>query len=391
VEVDTLARSPIGKVVPISGFDPRHQREYQHFAYLPDPLPDEVQLAQITWSVVAAAMQAVARLDQAGALIPEPGLLRGPLLRREAVSTSALEGTHAAFTDVLEADVVADEPKSPELREVRNYITAAEHAISAVAGGRPISIGLLREVHALLVRRTRADGPEAGQVRSTQVVIGPDGCGIADARFVPPPADDRLHAGIQAWEEWLSRDRDMSPVVQAALAHYQFETLHPFHDGNGRIGRLIVLLQLLQTRELREPLLEVSPWLEQRRAEYQDHLLNVSRTGDWDPWVRFFAEAIRAQATRTVSRIEELLGYQTHIREVTMANHVRGVARDIAAGLIGHPFLTPTWAADNYNVTYPAANSAIRRLVDLGLLREITGRDYGRVFASDEVIGILNR
>lgn len=379
----------MGQLVPISGFDSRIGAEYDYVAFLPDELPDEVELDHQTWLRVSEAMNALGRLDQAGVLVPNPGLLRVPLLRREAVSTSALEGTHAAFADVLEADVVEDNSPTPEVREVLNYVMAAEYALAEVADGRPISPSLLADAQALLIRRTKDEGPETGRIRTTQVVIGPRDAPVSDARFIPPPPGHQLQGAMEVWSQWISHQRNLPILVDAALAHYQFETLHPFHEGNGRIGRLAVLLQLIQSGALREPLLEVSPWFEHRRDEYQDHMLAVSQTGNWNPWVRFFCTGIRDQALATVERVDKLLEFQSDIRSRLRSQKVRGVASAIAEELIGYPVVTVSWASRRHGVTFPAANSAIRRLVELKVLREATGRTYNRVFQSDAVYEIL--
>jgi Fic family protein len=377
--------------VPVSGFDPRLGRDYEYSAFLPDPLPGSVELDQATWIVVAEAMAALGRLDQAGVLIPNPTLLRRPLLRREAVSTSALEGTHAAFADVMEAGVADESAQAPEVREVLNYVFAAEFALAEIRDGRPISTSLLSAVQEMLVRGTKDEGPETGKIRTTQVLIGSDGCAIGDARFVPPPPDARLRAATDDWAAWLEHESELPIVVQAALAHYQFETLHPFHDGNGRIGRLVVLLHLVRGGDLREPLLEISPWFERRKRDYQDHLLEVSTTGDWNRWVRFFCAAIRDQAEDTVHRINELLRYQAEVRALLRSEKVRGVAVAIAEELIGQPVVTASWAARQHGVTFAAANNSIARLVKLGVLREATGRGYGRMFRSDNIFDVLNK
>jgi Fic family protein len=388
----SLAASPVGKLVPITEFDARHGEEFSGFAFVPDPLPADVELEQTTWKTVVRAMQELSRLDQAGALIPNPGLLRRPLLRREAVSTSALEGTHAAFSDVLEADVTEDRVQSPEVREVRNYVGAAEFAIKEISNGRPLSVALLSDAHRLLVRHTKSDGTDAGKVRTRQVIIGADGCRIDEARFIPAPPDDRLKAGLDSWEHWLRRASDLPAVVRAAMAHYQFETLHPFHDGNGRIGRLAILLQLMTEGALREALLEVSPWLEARRADYQDQLFALSQTGNWDPWVRFFATAVRDQSASAVDRVNGLIEYQRNVHDVLWNNGVRGgAAMHIAEGLVGQPVISVSWAARMCDVTFPAANHAIQRLVSLGVLEEVTGRDYGRIFVATPVLRIVER
>jgi Fic family protein len=175
-----------------------------------------------------------------------------------------------------------------------------------------------------------------------------------------------------------------------ALAHYQFETLHPFNDGNGRLGRLVCVLQLAQRGELRVPVLNLSPWFEQRRREYQDGLLNVSMTGDFNPWIQFFSEAVDDQARQAVQKIDALLDWKETAVERMRDAKVRGIALAIVEELIGYPMITPTTASRLHEVSYPAANAAIQRLVDLGLLHERTGRRYGRVYEARDVLKIIN-
>lgn len=334
---------------------------------------------------------ALGRLDQAGGQLPNPRLLRGPSIRQEAVSTSALEGTYAPFDEVLQADVAGgDTQPSSEVREVLNYVSAAETALDWIVE-RPITVGMLWELQSILMSGTPADTDHTGRVREVQVVIGPQGSSIADSRFVPPPPGDQLIAGLRDWEEWLEGAGGIDPVVAVALAHYQFETLHPFTDGNGRIGRLIIVLQLMRLGLIREGILTVSPWLEQRRRDYQDHLLAVSKTGKFDPWIRFMAQALEERADRTTAKIEQLVTLQQAMRDLAVAYPLRGVAARIAEDLIGRPAVTPKSAARTYEVSYQAANSAISRLVEAGVLREITGSRYDRVFVSDEVMAITRR
>jgi Fic family protein len=359
-------------------------------AFQPAPLPEEIpQLTNATWQVVVEASAALARLDQGGRQIPAPELLRRPAIRREAQSTSALEGTYAAFTDLLEADLDEDEaPRSEALRELLNYVRAAEQAFDWICE-RPITINLLGQLQRILVQGTAGDLSDAGGIRDRQVIVGARGVPIAEARYVPPPHGDALRGGVEAWMDWLSRPSPLPPVLRAALVHYQFEALHPFSDGNGRIGRLLVVLQLMQYKALREPLLIVSPWFEERRRDYQDHLLALSQTGDYDPWVAFFCEGIRAQAVSTMERVEKLLDYQEELRELLRSRNIRGVAARIAEDLIGTPMIQPTWAAKHYGVSYQAANNGIQRLLEEGVLEEMTGRSYGRMFASRYVLALL--
>ena len=387
--VERFRDSPVGRLVEIRGHDARFGEDYEHWAFVPEPLPDTVEFSPRTWSLISDAMLALGRLDQAGRQIPDSALLRRPTLRREAQSTSALEGTYAPLTEVLEADLDDETDLSPEITEILNYVRAAEHAFAWIAE-RPITQGLLRDLHRMLVRGTASDGPEAGSVRSIQVVIAPSNTRVTEARFVPPPPGSDLEAGLRSWVAWVNeRHVDLPLVVQAALAHYQFETLHPFNDGNGRIGRLLIVLQLLQAKVLGEPLLTVSPWFEARRRDYQDELQRVSETGDLDRWVAFFSEAVRAQSNSTALKIERLLECQERARALVRDHRLRGIAAVLAEDLIGHPVVTVPRTAKNYGVSYPAANTAIGRLVDLGLLRETTGGRYGRVFAAEEIVRIL--
>ena len=255
------------------------------------------------------ASMSVGRLDFAVKRLPDPGLLVRPALRREAQSTSALEGTYATLEEVLEADYVDEVNRRAEVREVLNYVRAAEQALSLVQV-KPICVNVIAQLQATLVEGTRGDGWDKGRLRESNVYIGERSKGIEASRFVPPPHGDLLVEGVSDWEKWLHADDDYPLLVKIALAHYQFETLHPFSDGNGRLGRLIVTLQLVTEKALTYPLLNLSPWLEERKDEYKDLLLGVSKTGDFDRWIRFFCEAVHYQAEDGVARIEELLAKQ---------------------------------------------------------------------------------
>jgi cell filamentation protein, protein adenylyltransferase len=288
VDVDALRGSPVGRLVPISGIDGRTGVHYDAFAFLAHPLPNTVDLASSTWTTVAQAEASLARLDQAARHVPEPSLLRQPALRREAQSTSALEGTYAPFEEVLESEIEERSKLSVEVREILNYVVAAEEGFAWIEE-RDLTGNLLASLQHTLVRSTSGEFSDAGRLRDRQVFIGPKDAAIEDARFIPAPFGDQLRAGFEATIDWINAPPDtMPPVVQAALAHYQFETLHPFSDGNGRIGRLLIVLQLMQQKVLRHPILVVSPWFEARRSEYQAALLRLSQTGNWNDWVAFF-------------------------------------------------------------------------------------------------------
>jgi Fic family protein len=390
VDLDALRDSPIGTLVPISGTDGRTGTPYDYFAYLAAPLPESVDLQASTWNVVARAEASLARLDEAARQMPDPGLLRRPSLRREAQSTSALEGTFAPFEDVLESDVEDRAKLSIEIREILNYVVAAEEGFEWIAD-RPLTSGLMGNLQRTLVQGTAGDHADAGGPRDRQVFIGARDAPIADARFIPAPFGDRLQSGFEAWVEWVNTpDRALPAVVQAALAHYQFETLHPFSDGNGRIGRLTIVLQLMRLGILRHPILVVSPWFEARRTDYQDALLKLSQTGDWDAWVQFFATGVGAAALTTHERIEQILAWQTDALRRVRGVGISGVAERLAGELAGTPILRASQVAAQHELSHQGAMNALRRLADAGLV--VARTRNGRItFYADDVVRLLGQ
>ncbi|WP_235825823.1 Fic family protein [Candidatus Frankia alpina] len=225
------------------------------------------------------------------------------------------------------------------------------------------------------------------------MAIGSRGGSIETARFVPPPPGLDLDAAVRDLIDWMViGSRDFDPVVAAAMAHYQFETLHPFNDGNGRIGRLLVVLDLCGRGALPQPLLTISPWFEARREEYQDRLADLSARGDWDGWIGFFATGLAASCAQTVRIVDDLLALQAdYVTRIRAAGLTGGLVRDIAARLIGAPFVTARTVSADTGRTYQAASNAIGKLVELAILRERTGRQYGRVFEAAEVMAVLQR
>ncbi|HZO37019.1 MAG TPA: Fic/DOC family N-terminal domain-containing protein [Solirubrobacteraceae bacterium] len=390
MDLDALGQSPIGQLVPISGTDATTGRHYDYFAFLPDPLPRTLELASATWTQVAAAEAALGRLDQAAQQVPEPSLLRRPALRQEAQSTSALEGTFAPFEVVLDSEPEDRHGLTVEVREVLNYVVAAEHGFSWVRE-RPITVGLIERLQKTLVSDTPSQHRDAGRIREQQVIIGARGTPIESSRYVPPPQGDQLRAGMETWLDWFrNHPGDLPPVARAALAHYQFEALHPFSDGNGRIGRLLIAMQLIQDDVLREPILVVSPWFEARRTEYQDGLLELSRTGDWDAWVSFFAAGIEASADLTRATVDALFAWRARALQITKNANVSALCERIAGELIGTPIVRAPQIAKRHGVTPQGAMLALRKLVSLGLLTE--GRTRGRVrFVAGDVLEVLGQ
>ena len=359
-------------------------------AFLPAPLPRDLSLSTDTWNAVNQATGALARLDGTGKLIPVPALLRRPTLRLEAQSTSALEGTYAPFVDVLAADAEDQRALSAEIREVLNFVAAAEMAF-AWPEDRRVTVSMLGALQKLLVRGTASELSDSGGIRDRFVVIGSPGQGLDDARFIPPPPGDQLRAGFENLLDWVSSPPELPAVVIAAMTHYQFETLHPFSDGNGRLGRLFVIVQLIRGWTIREPLLVVSPWFEARRQEYQDRLLELSCTGDWDPWIRFFSEGVAASALKSRTKVERLLEIREQFVERVRVSGKRGTAERLAADLIGTPFLTVRNVAERYEISQPAARQAVLSLCKIEVLgtSELRAAYNAQLYVAREVLEVL--
>jgi len=387
--------SAAGTLVPISGTDPR-AGEWTHQAFVPAPLADTAPwLSPGTHLRVANARAALAALDSTARQLPNPKLLRRPSLRREAQSTSALEGTYEPLRAVLTADDEA--PTSLAMREVLNFVSMADHAFEWVESGRPLSVTMLSELQRTLVRGTPAEGPSSGRIRQIQVVIGQRRTAavgerpVKAARFVPSPPGTDLEARVHDLVRWMGRDYRtlIDPVVASALAHYQFETLHPFPDGNGRIGRLLIILQLFMDGTLSEPTLTVSPWFEGRRAEYYDRLFAVSSQGDWDNWVSFFAQGLEESAVVTRRQMLELVAAQAHLKDTIRASKLRAdTAHALVDYAVAHTTFTVRQVERDLGVSYGRANRLVSDLVNLRVLAE-AGDTYRRRFFAPAVLQVL--
>lgn len=384
-----------GNLVAISGQDPA-LGAWEHRAFVPSPLGLGMpRLSPAAYLRVADARAALAALDSTAQQLPNPTLLRSPTLRTEAQSTSALEGTYAPLAQVLTAD--EDEPGSPDMQEILNYLRMANYGFSWVREGRPITTGFLCELNSLLM----AGMPLAavsGRLRDQQVVIGlradADRAGfpIHAARFVPAPPDASLSTGLADLIGWLRVDHTgrLDPVVSCAMAHYQYETLHPFNDGNGRIGRLLIVLQLQQLDVLTEPTLAVSPWFEARRAAYYDRLLAVSTDGDWDGYVGFFAQGLEAAAQLTRRQLIALVKVQGDLKDVVRASALRADSAHALIDLaISNPAFTVRRVESELSLSYGRARKLVGQLMELGILRAMNPESYKRRFYAPRVIDVL--
>lgn len=356
-------------------------------AFLPHPLPPTLDLAPSLITILSQADRALGRLAGIGQSLPNPHLLIGPFVRREAVLSSRIEGTRASLSDLLLFEAAPNvSPPVQDVREVSNYIRALDHGLARRAS-LPISLRLLREMHALLMEGV-GHGAAPGEFRRSQNWIGPPGSALATATYVPPPPDEMTPA-LGALERYLHAPSTLPPIVRLALIHYQFEAIHPFLDGNGRIGRLLITLLLCLDGLLPAPLLYLSAFFEKNRAEYYRGLLRVSREAAWTDWVEFFVRGVAEQSLDAVRRADRLLALQKDYRERLLTARVSASTLQLADTLFAHPGLSVGQAAKTLAVTPRAAQAIIDRLVRIDILRESTGRTRHRVYVAHEIAAVV--
>ncbi len=354
-----------------------------YLAFLPNPLPPPLQWKPRLVNALASASTLIGRLAGEGRRLPNPHILIRPFVRREAVLSSRIEGTQATLGELLAAEAGATVKRSPDdLREVGNYVTALEYGIQRLKT-LPLSLRLVRELHEKLMRGGNAT---PGEFRRSQNWIGRPGCTLADASFVPPPPDALLeHLG--AWEKFL-HDQSLPPLVHAALAHYQFETVHPFLDGNGRVGRLLITLQLCQRDVLPMPLLYLSAFFEATRQDYYRGFTEVRERGDWTGWLLYFLNGIARQSEDALNRSERINSLLTRWREGLSGANAQ-TARDLVNLLGGNPFITARGAEEKLKVAYNTAVRAIGQLEAAGFVREISEAKRHRVWCAKALLDIL--
>ncbi len=370
--------SPTGRAVHVARGD--------YWAYVPNPLPPGLTWTSELVADLSAADQALGRLAGLGATLPNPHILIAPFMHREAVLSSQIEGTQASLSDLYAYEAVQlslfDQPS--DVREVHNYVRALEYGLERLSS-LPLSLRLIRELHEHLMAGVRGEHQTPGELRRSQNWIGPPGCTLNGATFAPPPMAEMKQA-LDAFEKFLHADSPLPPLVRLGLIHYQFEAIHPFLDGNGRVGRLLITLLLCAWGLLPQPLLYLSVYFEAHRQEYYDHLLGVSQQGAWEAWLRFFLRGVAEQSLDAVIRAAQLqiLCAQYHQRFQTM----RAAARllQVVDLLFIRPILGIPQVAEALGVSHQSASRYVDTLEAEGVLREITGQARNRVYRADEVL-----
>jgi cell filamentation protein, protein adenylyltransferase len=358
-----------------------------HVAFVPAPLPPKIDLSFALMRRLSEADHALGTLGGIGRILPNPHLLTQPFLNREAVLSSRIEGTEASATD-LALFQAAGSPESNEsdVREVSNYVTALRYGLKRLHD-LPLSLRFLREVHAKLMTGVRGGDRNPGEFRHVQNWIGPAGSRIDNATYVPPPVHE-MHAALDQFERYLHDRSPMPVLLRAALVHYHFEAIHPFLDGNGRVGRLLIAFMLHVENVLDQPLLYLSAFFERHRREYYRRLVEVTMKGAWLEWIDFFLQGVTEQANDAVRRTRELLDLSESYRRKIAPARNAGVLSSLIDGLFASPATTIPSVAANFNISYPAAKKNVQKLVALHILKpRRSGR--GSVYVAEDLLKIV--
>jgi Fic family protein len=393
MQPDEFSEQAPGELVPvsISSLDPikRTPVNVDTFAFVPNPLPVDLPLSDELVLELELAAHALGSLDGLGRHLTNPALLIQPYLRREAVASSKIEGTIADYEQlVLFEEANLTSPEGPDVGEVLNYVRTLNYGLYRPEGRR-ISTALLREMHTILMASVRGSNRNPGQFRTKQVYIGRPGAAVAQARFVPPPAHE-VPALMMDLERSIDQQTRLPRLVRAAMLHYQFETIHPFEDGNGRIGRVLIPLLFQDWGLLAQPILYLSPFFEEHRRTYYDLLLSVSQTGDWESWISFFVAGVRSQAQDAHARAGALLELRERYRQ-RFGSGAPVRTLEIIEHLFESPVLTSAQLTSRYDIPQSSAQSAIRFLEREGVLRETTGRRRDRVYLAEEISTIISK
>jgi len=372
--------SPSGKCIKTS-------RGY--WAFVPNPLPPLINYDKDLVWLLSEADRLLGELSGTGKLLRNPYLLIAPYIRREAVSSSRIEGTQASLGDLFffEADK-SEKPKVPDVREVLNYVQAMEYGLGRLRE-LPVSTRLIREIHGVLTEGVRGEHATPGEIRRSQNWIGPPGCSLDEARYVPPPVEE-LQEILSDWEKYLHSNPNEPPLIQCALMHYQFEAIHPFLDGNGRIGRLLITFFLCEREYLTQPLLYLSAFFDRFREEYYSRLLAISQKGSWREWLEFFLRGIANQAKDAIADAKKILElHNEYQRTLERTKKVPASAHRLIDEIFQNPVISISALSKKWNMSFNSVKTGVLRLVEIGILREEAGRRRRRLFVAPRLMELL--
>mgnify|MGYP000107535417 CR=1 FL=1 len=374
-----FSKSSPGRVIKVSS---------GYWAFVPDPLPPALAL---DWNLAEPLAEASRRLGELAGVtrtLPNPHLLITSFVRREAVLSSRIEGTEASLSDLARFEVAPSKSAATaDVSEVANYVQALDYGLTRLKT-LPMGLRLLREIHEHLMKGVRGDHATPGEFRRSQNWIGSPGSSLADATYVPPPVDE-MHGALDAFEKFLHATSPLPALVRLALLHQQFEAIHPFLDGNGRVGRLLITLLLCEWELLPDPVLYLSAFFERTRPEYYAHLLTVNRRGAWREWIRYFLEGVSHEANDAVQRSRRLFDLRQGYRRKLETTRAPGLVLRLVDELFAVPATSVASAAKLLGVTQRSAQLTIGKLAQAGILEEATGRKRDRVFVGREILHVL--
>ncbi len=359
----------------------------EYISFIPEKLPPKLEYnAQIVLAL-SKADSTLSKLSGAGLLLPNPDLLVIPYLKKEALSSSRIEGTRISLSDYFLTEAKGIEKEDLEATEVGNYLKSMNYALKKIEKEQ-IDAELIKEMHRILMKGVRGNEKIPGHFRPVQNWIGPQNTKIQDATFVPPPQEE-VERLINELIEYLNRYDETPLLIKCALMHYQFETIHPFCDGNGRIGRSLITLYLCKKNKISKPLLYTSDYFEKHRREYYEILLNTNKTGRFENWVKFFLEAIKVQSEDALDRTIKIQRLREEYQNKTK-NHKQAInLLSVIDMLFMNPFVQISQIASNLKITYPTAKKAVQNLIKLNILRPVSEKERNKLFVAHKILDIV--
>lgn len=359
-------------------------------SFKPSPLPPtpDINVDTEMLKKLVEANRALAKLVTTANLIPNVDLFISMYVRKEALISSQIEGTQCTLDDVLDPE--AEQNMNLDVGDVINYVNATRYALEKLEE-MPLCNRLLREIHRELLSGVRGQENNPGEFRKSQNWIGPANCSLKDARYIPPNVDD-MNQAMTDLEKYMNEDEELDSLIKIALIHYQFETIHPFLDGNGRVGRLMILLYLMQQGIITKPIIYISYFLKKNQIEYYDRISEVRRSGNYEQWVSFFLESVSAAATDSLETVEKLSALHTqNIEKLPVSNRKTDNVRRIFDYIEQYPIVDIKKTAQDLDLSYNTVSTAVKKLVTLGILKETTNASRNRVFSYEEYLNILRK
>ena len=361
---------------------------YQSFK--PNPLPPipEIEMDEEIVKLLVDANKQLVKLDTASQLISNADLFISMYVRKEALISSQIEGTQCTLDDVLDPEVDAN--VNLDVSDVINYVKATQYALKLLER-LPLCCRLIREIHEVLMENVRGQDKTPGEFRYSQNWIGPANCSLKDARYIPPNVED-MQTAMSDLEKYINENVDYDPLIRVALIHYQFETIHPFLDGNGRIGRLLILLYLMEQGLLTKPVIYISYFFKKNQIEYYDRISEVRRTGNFEQWIRFFLEAVSKASSDSLETIHRLsMLHDANIEKLPKTTRSKDNLRAVFDYIEQYPIIDIKRTAKELAVSYNTVAAAVRKLVEFGILQETTNAARNRVFAYEAYLAILRK